>query len=1406
MVIDTRHTDNGALDVDIKVDFRLRNSDSAAVSLAGTGFVYTIHDQATPAQFHSEIWWFSCGSASDVQVSVLAPDPSSDLRQVQFAFSNGSIPVGGDCQVQSRVYKDAWVPFDENDDPSYTGNREYTENTTLYLQNIYSPLAPTSSSSTVTPVESIAPNTVLLNGVNQDSVAALAFGTTITMTGFPTDYEPTTLSLHFVPEPNMTMDCELELDNKLFSLKGYYDVIHIPFQRRSAIVAKLHGCNESSPTATVRYWLDNSNQETTPLAQLRPNNSTLAANTWLTIPAGGEWRTVVQVPEGQYLYVEMDRSLQASQAAVAIDGSQIIAGLDKTELTSDLWAAGEHLIRILPGASGVQVRWQAKAKASIPTVVIPAIKLGTAAGGEIWQYNWAGVPHIQATQGQVTVMAGDLLNNVAPVVTVVSRPAYLPWVRPGQYALGNQYQITAQVQPGKHFAFAIPLPDDPALNSVQHFAVQLESTTAGTWTWLPVDSISNGMVWFTTEHFSTVTLMSLPGPIVHIPVQGPVPRGPVEVPTNTPLSNLDLITPVNYKNPFIDNTPEVTLVATEPDMSVQQAAYTSNAFFKGLVDNELQSARNATLYPLPTATLAPWPFGTVPLSLSKKDTLVDHTAKNLNILLADALYSKYTGAVRLHSAASMASWLNFDFFFHDVLHAFDRYESCRSDWAAAICVSALQNIQDQQGYFEYEGKDGALLNAGAILRRGYLLCWLDPSFRSQYEGKLLALEAEVKTYMQLAGPFYRKNNVVLKIESAIALGAMLRAHVKREAGASYGAWTDPAPSLWFLPVNTNSLAYLMNESSQAYLMNESSQAYLNLLSDSKRLFGSDGEYAEGVDYLDYLNEDLLTLIPLGLRLGMIDPKLVPDWYKKSGEWLLNLLAETGSAPNVDDGIAGAKPWIAPYALINQNPVYRNIQEWYLKQGESAVFPISVTPERVLTYPVEITGTARWVTKPVLGGVGTVSYHRDDGQVVSMRMIAETEDMRIAGEGHDQQDNTSVTMNWYDPNGSGGAGSSYDLILDPGYAGYANRDVMAGYDVHNTLQFFPNGGTVSSVNGNAYASEADILALVPKRLQKVLSDADFLVSVLKVVSGSNPNLKLCMHFDCSSPSGQLLSGLASSLQNAGGGSIVYPLTSLAGNLPSGFSGITTVMLYNVGTFGSNANIRTVFQWEGDFFVIDQVRTPPGSGVFQHWNLPITWDVLERLNPLNANPQSMWSLSAGTTKALAYADLRTALTEYPNYDPPIGAETGKVWMHTDWFSSGNAKTHMHTGAYQLKEDEPGRWVQDPLLARSGFLSTTRVDHGFTTQKIWESLVSVFQPRLPAERASTTRWIQKMDCTEALCMERTMPSGAVRVVYVRRQGQMPGTIPFPGKHSPFTVTDQKGAIELGTDGTVISQWVEP
>jgi len=52
--------------------------------------------------------------------------------------------------------------------------------------------------------------------------------------------------------------------------------------------------------------------------------------------------------------------------------------------------------------------------------------------------------------------------------------------------------------------------------------------------------------------------------------------------------------------------------------------------------------------------------------------------------------------------------------------------------------------------------------------------------------------------------------------------------------------------------------------------------------------------------------------------------------------------------------------------------------------------------------------------------------------------------------------------------------------------------------------------------------------------------------------------------------------------------------------------------------------------------------------------------------------------------------------------------------------------------------------------------------------------------------------------------MPSGAVRVVYVRRPGQLPGTIPFPGKHSPFTVTDPKGVIELGTDGSVIPQWI--
>jgi len=208
LILDSRHSDTSPSYAEIKVDYRLRNAGSSAVNISGKTLVYTIRDQATADQFHSDVWWYSCGSNSDVSISVVQPEASSDTRQVLITFAAGAVPAAGDCQLQTRFYKENWAANNESDDPSYLANTTFTENGTLYFLN-ESPSQGSSSSQVVTSSSSqdVYPNTVILGAPNTDQTLTLVTGSKVIIKGFPTDWEPNTLSLHFVPEPNQTMDC-----------------------------------------------------------------------------------------------------------------------------------------------------------------------------------------------------------------------------------------------------------------------------------------------------------------------------------------------------------------------------------------------------------------------------------------------------------------------------------------------------------------------------------------------------------------------------------------------------------------------------------------------------------------------------------------------------------------------------------------------------------------------------------------------------------------------------------------------------------------------------------------------------------------------------------------------------------------------------------------------------------------------------------------------------------------------------------------------------------------------------------------------------------------------------------------------------------------------------------------------
>ncbi len=84
----------------------------------------------------------------------------------------------------------------------------------------------------------------------------------------------------------------------------------------------------------------------------------------------------------------------------------------------------------------------------------------------------------------------------------------------------------------------------------------------------------------------------------------------------------------------------------------------------------------------------------------------------------------------------------------------------------------------------------------------------------------------------------------------------------------------------------------------------------------------DGRYAEGSDYLKYLNDILLPCVFVGYKCGWIDPTdNVLDIVRRSGCWLADIADPSGYFPEVNDACGGRRYRIAPYIGLCGLPVF-----------------------------------------------------------------------------------------------------------------------------------------------------------------------------------------------------------------------------------------------------------------------------------------------------------------------------------------------------------------------------------------------------------------------------------------------------------------------------------------------------
>jgi len=70
----------------MKIDFRIRNTGAAAVSLVGANLQYSFKDAQPLGNYFSDVWWFSCGTQSNVAITVLADAAVGYFSNVFLAF------------------------------------------------------------------------------------------------------------------------------------------------------------------------------------------------------------------------------------------------------------------------------------------------------------------------------------------------------------------------------------------------------------------------------------------------------------------------------------------------------------------------------------------------------------------------------------------------------------------------------------------------------------------------------------------------------------------------------------------------------------------------------------------------------------------------------------------------------------------------------------------------------------------------------------------------------------------------------------------------------------------------------------------------------------------------------------------------------------------------------------------------------------------------------------------------------------------------------------------------------------------------------------------------------------------------------------------------------------------------
>lgn len=346
------------------------------------------------------------------------------------------------------------------------------------------------------------------------------------------------------------------------------------------------------------------------------------------------------------------------------------------------------------------------------------------------------------------------------------------------------------------------------------------------------------------------------------------------------------------------------------------------------------------------------------------------------------------------------------------------------DWVFPDVATCALETASFKTYYNSKNLDGYVIHkddfinySGEYLNALTTLLWVDDVYKSALGGMARALRHQIHGYVGFSHDFYGNNNIPIKALSGVAFYDLLFRGDKT--------------------------------------------AYHTMKNWLEAKSGDAGGYAEGTYYLHYLNVDVPYLLAAMVRAKLIERHELPQKYLKSGEWLrqqVRLLPGGLIYPvEVDDG-GSAQPDFFVYAYLNSNPSQASFAAQYANPLHE--------PLQFLGLPMA--STAAVPPLPNLfyaDGVGVVRQSTDSS-VLTLSIVAENGAMWNEGVGHDQQDNTSVTLT---------SSVQGHLVRDPGYSGFRlrNGNLYPRFNNHNVCMI-PEANSFGGEGVNGKMTYGDVV--------------------------------------------------------------------------------------------------------------------------------------------------------------------------------------------------------------------------------------------------------------------------------------------------------------------------------------------